>query len=221
MKDDIVIVGTGGFAREVAEVIGAINAQQKRWNLLGYLDENSATHGTTVGGHGVLGGLDWLRDHPDTGVVIGIGNPVNRAKVAGRLRDFGNQICPALVHPRAWVGERVQLGVGTVVCAGVMITCDIVIGENVILNLNTTVGHDTVLKDFASVAPSVNISGDVTLEAGSDIGTGTSIIQGCVVGEWSVVGAGAVVVRDVAANVTAVGSPARAIKERRAGWQNT
>jgi acetyltransferase-like isoleucine patch superfamily enzyme len=52
------------------------------------------------------------------------------------------------------------------------------------------------------------LSGQVRVALGAHIGTGASVIQGIRIGAWSIVGAGAVVIRDVPAGVTAVGVPA-------------
>jgi acetyltransferase-like isoleucine patch superfamily enzyme len=47
---------------------------------------------------------------------------------------------------------------------------------------------------------------------------GANIIQGHSIGSWSINGAGAVVIENIPANVTAVGVPARVIKIREKGW---
>jgi acetyltransferase-like isoleucine patch superfamily enzyme len=73
--------------------------------------------------------------------------------------------------------------------------------------------------DFATVAPASNLSGGVELGTGCEIGSGVTTIEGVRIGEWTIVGAGAVVASDLPANCTAVGVPARPIKQRRSGWQ--
>lgn len=186
--------------------------------MVGFLDDNVAHHGTEVHGLPVLGGTDWIRTHPDMSVVVAIGHPAPKRRVVQNLREAGCTAFATLVHPLAWIGEGVSLGEGTVVCAGCLITTDLVIGSHVILNLGCTVGHDTRLSDYVTAAPSVNISGACTVGEGADLGTGAKIIQGISIGRWSVVGAGAVVVRDLPPNVTAVGTPARPIRERDEGW---
>jgi sugar O-acyltransferase (sialic acid O-acetyltransferase NeuD family) len=125
---------------------------------------------------------------------------------------------PTLLHPLAWIGNRISIAMGTVVCAGSMLTTDLRLGAHTIVNLDCTIGHDCEIADFVTFAPSVNVSGAVTILEGCDIGTGACLIQGIRVGEWSVLGAGAVATQDVPANVTAVGVPAKVIKERTPGW---
>jgi acetyltransferase-like isoleucine patch superfamily enzyme len=110
------------------------------------------------------------------------------------------------------------MGPGTVICAGCLITTDIRIGAHVHINIGSTVGHDAVLHDFATVNPGVSLSGNVTLHEGVEMGTGSVVIPHCEIGSWSTIGAGAVVARSLLANITAVGAPAKAIRERPAGW---
>lgn len=212
---DLVIFGSGGFAREVAQVVRDINGVTPTWSLRGLLDDDTTKHGAVVGGLTVLGGASWWEAHRDVAVVIGIGNTVAKRKVAQRLAGAS---FASLVHPRAWLGERIEVGEGSVICANVTATCDIAIGRHVILNLAVTVGHDARVEDFTTVAPSVNVSGGVRVGSGCDLGTGSAIIQNVMLGGWSIVGAGAVVVRDLPANVTAVGAPARIIKTREPDW---
>lgn len=215
---ELVIFGTGGFAREVHTVVEDINAESASWNMLGFLDGNASMHGKSVHELPVLGDSDWLRERANVAVIVAVGSTPAKRKIVESMRGFGHEAFATLIHPRAWLGKRVTVGAGTVVCAGTSITTDIEIGSHVILNLDCTVGHDSMLSDYVTVAPSVNVSGSVSLGEGVDVGTAAAVIQGITVGEWSIIGAGAVVVKDLPANVTAVGVPAKPIKERERGW---
>jgi sugar O-acyltransferase (sialic acid O-acetyltransferase NeuD family) len=214
----LALFGTGGFGREVHGLIEDLIDDGRPFAVVGFLDGNPASHGTSVHGLPVLGDANWLRDHPDVKVALGIGGSATKRKVVEQVRAAGGQFVQ-LVHPRAVVGRRVELGEGTIVCAGVAITTDITIGSFCTFNLNVTIGHDSDIADFCTFAPGAQISGDVKIGEGTDFGTGATIIQGKSVGEWSIIGAGASIVNDIGSNVTAVGVPAKVIKERDAGWQ--
>lgn len=212
---DIVVYGTGGFAREVHQLIEDVAADGQPWNFLGFLDDDVQKQGKEVHGFPVLGGREWLVEH-DVGVAMGVGDTTSRRRLVTSLP--GGMSFPPLVHPLAWLGKRIELGTGTLVCAGSLLTTDLRLARHVIVNLDCTIGHDAAVGDFVTLAPSVNVSGNVTIHEGVDIGTGASVNQGLSIGEWSVVGASAAVVADIPANVTAVGVPARIIKERPPGW---
>ena len=216
---DVVIFGTGGFAREVHQIIEDLNADGARINFLGFLDGNPHALGHEVHGYPVLGDSGWLEARPSVGVIVGIGGTGSKKRVVNQVRALGPREFPSISHPKAWLGSRIQIGEGVIICAGTHATTDLKIGSFTILNLDCTVGHDTVVGDYTTAAPSVNISGNVDIGTGCDLGTGSIIIQGIKIGHWTIVGAGAVVVRDLPPNVTAVGSPAKPIKERQEGWQ--
>jgi acetyltransferase-like isoleucine patch superfamily enzyme len=87
------------------------------------------------------------------------------------------------------------------------------VGRHVIVNLSCSLSHDVVLEDFATLACGVHLSGAVTVREGANLGVGVNIIPGVTVGEWSIIGAGSTVITDIPPRVTAVGTPARPIKE--------
>ena len=98
------------------------------------------------------------------------------------------------------------------ICAGNILTVNVTIGKHVLLNLDCTVGHDSVLEDYVSVGPGCHLSGYTKLRRGCYLGTGVVTIEKTQVGESSAIGAGAVVIRNIPPNVTAVGIPAKTLE---------
>lgn len=209
MLKDLIIVGAGGFGREVAWLAERINAQNPTWNLLGFIDDTAEKANAVIGGYPVLGKIDTAHMYPDAYFVCAIGASQSRKAV---IKKMGDVKFATLIDPSVLLSDRVAIGEGTIICAGTIITVDISIGNHVIINLDCTVGHDAVLNDYVTLYPSVNISGMTNIGECSEMGTGTQIIQGKNVGFGSIVGAGAVVVRDIPEKCTAVGTPAKPIK---------
>lgn len=212
MSTSIVIIGCGGFGREVHDVIDAINEVKPTWNLLGYLDDGPDHVNISLvesRGSRVLGATDWmLTAGREVQFVIGIGTGNIRRMLDERLSAAG-LTAATLVHPGATLGHDVHIGEGSIICAGVRATTNIRLGRHVHLNLNTTVGHDSTLESYVTVNPLVAISGHVTVGTESMLGTHSAILQNLVVGERSVVGAGSCVVKDVPSGVVVKGVPAR------------
>lgn len=207
MTQNIVIVGAGGFGREVLDVVEAVNGdaesagEPKLWRFLGFLDDDKPdTHGRGD----IIGPVKRLNEW-HAAYVIGIGDP----SVRRQLDKTTDRRAAVLVHPAATIGADVTLGPGTVVTAGVRVTNHIWIGRHVHLNLNATVGHEAILHDYVTVNPGATISGEVTLEEGVTIGTGAAVNQQRKVGPWSTIGSGAAVVKDIPAGVVATGVPAK------------
>ncbi|WP_446786762.1 acetyltransferase [Macellibacteroides fermentans] len=209
---DIVIIGAGGFGREVAWLIDDINQHKSTWNLLGYVDDASHLRDANINGRGVIGGIDVLDRLKDISVVFGIGSPKVKSAIFKKISDKPNLLFPNLIHPSVIIGPYVEIGRGNVLCANSILTVNIVIKDFVTINLNCTIGHDVILNNFATVSPGVNLSGYVEIGASADIGTGTSIIQGLKVGDNTILGAGSVVTKNLPKNCTAVGIPAKPIR---------
>lgn len=207
---NIVIVGAGGFGREVVWLVEDINKKNNEWNIVGFVDDNEDLQGIEINGYNVVGNVEWLKNQ-ELYAIIAIGDPVIKKKVIDRIKDSKNKY-PVLIHPNVICSDKVSIGEGTIICASNIITVNIEIGKHVIINLDCTIGHDAVIGDYTTILPSVNVSGFVKTEECVSVGTGSAIIQGVSIGKNTVVGAGAVVVRDLPANCTAVGAPAKPIK---------
>ena len=208
---NIVIIGAGGFGREVQWLIERINEQEQTWNIRGYVDDGMAVD-TNVDGYRVLGGIDYLRSvKENVAVVCAIGSSKTRKKVISRLLEQSNITFPNLVDPSVIMSGRIKIGQGNIICAGNILTVDIEMGDFNIINLDCTVGHDVMIDSFVTVYPSVNLSGMVEVGSETELGTGTQIIQGKRIGANVIIGAGSVVVKDILEAGTYVGVPARKI----------
>ena len=209
----LVVLGAGGLGRETA-----VWARRAGHDVLGFLDQDPAAHGTTVGDLPILGDLDWLAAASDApACVVAVGSPRARRDLTALVRERGHALA-TVIDPTAVVGDRVRLGAGTIVCAGATVTCDVAVGAGVVLSVGCAVHHDDVVGDHAFVGPGAQLSGNVTIGAGAWIGVGASVVQGVTVGAGTVVGAGAVVAADLPPDVTAVGVPARVSSRNAHPW---
>ncbi len=205
---DIAIYGAGGFGREVALLIEQINNESKKWNFIGFIDDDP-THNAKVPFLG--SGEAANRTLNNVSIAVAIANSSSRAKIVSGLTNRTFDF-PVLSHPGANLGSTSNhFGRGTIITDGVILTTGIFIGEFVIVNLATTIGHDVHIGDYCSVMPGTNLSGNVKVGSGSLIGTGAKVLQNITIGENVRVGAGAVVVRHVADHQTVVGIPAKPI----------
>ena len=116
-----------------------------------------------------------------------------------------------IIHSNTAIHESIKVGIGNIICKGVVLTVDIKIGNHVIININSTIGHDVVLEDFVSIMFAVNISGNVKIGEGTLIGSGAIILPNITIGKWCKIGAGAVVTKNIPDHCTVVGVPGRII----------
>lgn len=208
---DLYIIGAGGFGREVAWLVRRINAVTPTWTIKGFIDDNQSLWNTVEDGYKVLGGCDYLKSVGiNAWAVCAVGSAKTRKKIVEKLGHSVN--FATVIDPSVVISESVEIGIDTIICAGTIITVDDKIGNHVIINLDCTLGHDDVIDDFVTLYPSVNVSGACHLGTCVEMGTGSQIIQGLNVGTGTIVGASACVVKDLEAEVTAVGCPAKVIK---------
>jgi sugar O-acyltransferase (sialic acid O-acetyltransferase NeuD family) len=208
---ELLLVGAGGLAREAAEAVRAANAVQPTWDLLGFLDDDPAKHGTLIGGLPVIGPVEAVDEHPNAKVLLCPGRPDNyitRRLVAERL-GLDDERYATVVHPTATVGTTCVLGTGSVLLAHVDLTADVVVGRHVVVMPQVVLTHDVRVADFVTMASGVRLGGRCRVHQGAYLGSSACLREGITVGEWAMIGMGAVVTRDVPPARMWFGVPAR------------
>jgi len=215
MGDDkelkVLIIGAGGHAQVVADILNLNYALGKIFRPIGFIDDNESLHDQEFLGISVLGSSEKISEIPHDGVIIAIGDNKLRAKIYTELSKQGERLINA-IHPSAVIAEDVTIGAGVVICGGVVVNTGTKIKNNVILNTGSTVDHHNLIHDHVHIAPGCALGGNVVLGEGTLLGIGSTIMPQKSVGSWSTVGAGGVVTNSIPNNVTAVGIPAQVKK---------
>ena len=214
-QKNIVILGAGGFAKEVLWLLKENNCITNEWNILGFIDSSfSENVSSIIDGYKVIGDDEWLLNYQDEiYAVCGIGSSNLKVKIVQKFKGKENIVFPTIISKGAVLSDSVKFGKGCIICTNSILTVDISVGDFVTINLDCTIGHDAVIENFTTLYPSVNVSGNVRIQSTTEIGTGTQIIQGLNIGKNSIVGAGAVVVNNIPSYSIAVGNPAKVIKQ--------
>lgn len=215
----IVIIGAGGCGRELLDLLEVCNQEENQYEVLGFIVQKQfAQVGDIVNGYPVLGDFGWFEKNTKyVNAICAVGASHHRRRLTNIALSYNAQFC-SVIHPSVYVSRWLEIGIGSIIAAGCILTTQIKIGNHVYVNYGCTIGHDVELEDFTTVLPGSHISGSVTARTGSYIGTGTNIIEKTTLGEWSIIGAGSTIIKDVPANSTVVGNPGRVIKKRQPGW---
>jgi sugar O-acyltransferase (sialic acid O-acetyltransferase NeuD family) len=197
------LYGASGHAKVIIDILRDMGIP-----VLGAFDKNPALK--EIGGIPVLG--PEVEQELGKPVIISIGDNAIRRRVAESLKHaFGKAIHPsAIISPSATIAE------GTVVMQGAIIQASANIGKHAIVNTGASIDHDCQIGDYAHISPGAVLSGNVQVGEGTHIGAGAVVIPNLKIGKWCKIGAGTVVIRDIPDGVTAVGNPARIIKEQQA-----
>lgn len=202
----IILLGAGGHARVVLDVLGLCGY------VLAGVSAPELMRGSRWQGVEVLGADERvLRLEADqlllvNGVGVIPGQSVRRT-VHDRFSEKGYRFI-SLVHPSAIVSTSVELAESVQVMAGAIVQPGSRIATGVVVNTGARIDHDCQIGEHAFIGPGATVCGDVRVEAGGFIGAGAVLLPGVTVERNAVVGAGAVVVRTVQAGATVMGNPA-------------
>jgi len=209
MKKRLLIYGAGGLGKEVLALVNSTDS----FEVIGFIDDgikrDSSIKGIKVlGGREVLDSLDTSTD-----LVIALGDPVSKSKVLTGIKNSHINF-PILRHPSVILQDpsAIEVGSGSIFCAGTILTTDIKIGSHVLINLNCTIGHGVTIGNNSSLMPGVNVAGEVSIGPSVLIGSGVNILNRVSIGANCIVGMGSVVIRDVAPDMTIAGVPAKSIR---------
>ncbi len=201
MKRPLIILGAGGFAREVYSWL-----DPETHCCVGFY--TNEPKGPFLSGLQVYGSLDDLRSME---FVAAVGDPALREKLTEQAQLAGLVASVPIMHKSVVVGCGAEIYRGAILCPNVVVGPDVKIGRGVILNLGVTVGHDSELDEYVTVSPGANISGNVMVGRSAYLGTNSCIREKLRIGEKAIVGMGAVVVKDVEALTTVMSVAARPI----------
>lgn len=205
----MIIVGAGGHAKVVIELFRSL-----RVPITGLTDADDTPRqvleAPVLGDDTVLPGLF---EQGARNAFVALGDNKRRLEMGLRLQALGFNLMTA-VSPRATVSPSARLGVGVAVMAGAVINAEAEVGDLAIINSGAIVEHDVVLGRACHIGPGAVLAGQVRVGEGALLGAGSSAAPGRQIGANSVIGAGGCVVRDIPADVVAVGVPALVLRSR-------
>jgi sugar O-acyltransferase (sialic acid O-acetyltransferase NeuD family) len=206
------VIGAAGHAQEVAWSLREQRRAEGCPCELRFFDDRVQQGPLPSELGDVVGAIDDVHEHvsESAALVLGVGLPRLKVSLVERLAPLAVP-WTTVVHPRATIGPNVELGEGTYVAAGAIVTVNVRIGRFVTVNMHCQLAHDDVVEEFATLHPDTHLSGNVTVGVGCELGTGSVVIPGARLGDWTVLGAGCVAVRSLPGGATYVGLPAQAV----------
>ncbi len=206
----LLIIGAGGFGREVLNWALHVLPQNRDWEVGGFLDADPAVLDAYECGFPILDDpMNYLPKEDDR-FICAIGHPSTKLRVCRYLKERGAQFI-TLIHSTAIVGDRCTIGAGCVFCPGAVVTTDVEMGDFVMMNLQSTIGHDAVVADGCTLSPHADVNGFASLGEGVFVGCHAVVLPGAKIGDYAIVGAGSVVLKKVKAGATVMGVPAKQI----------
>ena len=204
---NLIIIGAGGFGREMFSAAREAVGFGERFRIAGFLDANPDALGRFSGYPPILGSPEDYSPRPGDVFITALGDIASRKRCAGMVERRGGEFM-SVIHRSASLGRNVAVGAGSFIAHNAVLTVDIAVGRHSDIFHGTEIGHDSSVGDFAHVYALCSVGGAVKIGRGAAVYPGARIAPGRTVGDGAVVGIGSVVLLDVKPGVTVFGNPA-------------
>lgn len=210
----VAVFGSG----QIGGMVRSILADQV--TVIGFIDD--AETSDTAYGLPVLGDRSWLTSNRAAYdfVCVGVGTINARKALCAWLETESIETISAIadsaiISADAHLGKNLIIGAGTNLFVNPEIGDGTFIGPSVVVSHDSTVGKYCLLSVGSIIGARCDIADEVLVGCGSTLmPTGFSTDARLTVGSRAIVGVGATVIRDVEADATVVGSPAKPIKRK-------
>lgn len=203
----ILIVGAGGFGREV------LLWAQDAWpddvsKISGFLAADGSRASDSSRPLPVLGDPAVFEPGIGDGFLLAIGIPKVRRAVAESLLARGAEFL-TLVHPTAIVAHSAQIGAGSILCPYAIVSDSASLGRFALLNYHASLGHDAVAGEFVVLSPYATLGGAAHICDDVFMGMHASVGPGRQIGARSKVSANSCALADVPSDCIVFGVPGR------------
>ena len=194
----LIIIGAGGFGREL---LGWIRKYALPFDFVGFLDNLKS-------GENILGTIEGHQPQLGAFYISALGAPADRHMATSRIENAGGRFVN-IMSPNAMLASTLPPNAGIIALGDASAANDVKIGRHVLLQTFCAIGHDVTVGDYSTVSSFAFIGGKARIGALVTIHPHATILPSVVVGDGAVIGAGSVVTRNVAANTTVFGNPAK------------
>lgn len=208
---NLVIIGAGGCGREVLQWAKDINEEKPRWNIKGFIDDNTGALEGKKCSVAVISGIDDYEICPDDEFVCCIGSSKVRKMIVEKLKAKGAEFV-TLIHPNAVVADSCTIGEGVIIYPYALISDNAVLGDGCIVNMYSSIAHDSVLGEYCTISAHCDVTGMCTLGDRVFMGTTSHVVPGSRIGSDVYICAGSTVMTRVRDGMKVLGNPAKIVK---------
>jgi len=194
----IAIIGYGGFAREIAA-----NLPKNSYDFFinkSHINDNNEKY---------VNELEKLA-FSKYEILIAIGEPNIRKDIYNSLPSSGVDF-HTYIDKNAVIMDTsgINIGHGSIITAGSILTTNINIGICSHININSTIGHDCIIGEYFTTAPSVSVSGNCNIGNNVYVGTGCVIREKINICDDVTLGMNCVVTKHISESGIYIGIPSK------------
>jgi sugar O-acyltransferase (sialic acid O-acetyltransferase NeuD family) len=212
-SERLIIVGAGGFGRELLSWAADCCDAGDLPAVAGFIDDDAAV----LRGYDIpvdfLGSVSDFQPGAGDQVLLAIGNPKAKQRVAAQLADRGARFA-TMIHPTAVVSRSARLGEGVILCPLSLVSANARVGRLVTVNVMSSIGHDVMVGDYSTLSAHVDLTGFVSLGEGVMVGSSATVVPKVKVGAGATIGAGSTVYRTIPEGATVYAQPSKLMGKR-------
>lgn len=203
-NNGIVLIGNGGHARAVRDVIESLNGYsislRGRPEIAIEIEDSRDIAILDCGGcnHFVLG-------------VGQIKSAQNRIDIVKQFSGKG-VLWPTIISPHAYVSPAAKIGKGTVIMHNAVVNAGATVGDFCIVNSSSVIEHDAKIAEFCHISTGAVVNGGATVGRQSFVGSGAVVLNQIRIGGDVILGAGSVACCDITEPGIYRGNPAGKVK---------
>lgn len=207
MVKNVIIIGAGGHAKVIADII-----EKSGDNLIGFLDDSEEMQKKIIyNNKKVIGKIEDCHNYQNILFIVGIGNNHTRKKIVEKY----NLNWYTAIHPNAIIANCVTIGEGSAIMAGAIVNVCTTIGEHCIINTKSSIDHDNLIGNYVHISPGATLAGTVVIKELNWICANATIINNITIEKNNIIGAGAVVIKSITnSNETYIGVPAKKLMKQ-------
>lgn len=205
--DNIIIIGAGGFGREVYYWAKDTFSNQE-FKIKGFLSNNPRDLDNFDIDVPILEDANTYKIEEKDRFIFAIGDIDTKKRIVTNLKNQGAKFM-TLIHPTAVVAKSAYIGEGVIICPFALVSSHVELQDFVMMNFYSSCGHDAKVGKYSILSPYATLNGFTILEPEAFLGTHATVIARKKVGYRSKVSANSVVMHDVPPHTLVYGVPGK------------
>jgi sugar O-acyltransferase (sialic acid O-acetyltransferase NeuD family) len=208
---DLIIIGAGGYGREVYNLATQCEGFNKDYIIKGFIDDNPNALNGFDNYPPIISKIKGYNIKDNDVFSCAIGNVKNKKQFCLDIIHKSGKFIN-LIHPTVNLNFNVKIGNGVIIFLHSNISNDCIIEDFVTIQGYVGLGHDTVVKKWSHLNAFVFTGGFVKIHEEVTVNTRATILPSVNLHQKSVIGACSLVIKNVKENTTVFGNPAKKIE---------